>query len=229
MTSKGESERRALPARVGWVIGPSGEAGSLVRRDGERTACFASFHGRAWYLYADPYTSSVVLCGCAADEDDARAAAEAALWARDGFGVGEVRGLVLGDEWTVPVGLALDAPKSCPMALPGLPGLWTLTRVSSARPITVDAVRACERDGQTDMGSAHTCGRERCPAPTDADAAPLTHALDAEGNALCPYDPATLAYVSPRHERVTCPACIERVQATVEPAPLPWKIGRAHV
>lgn len=53
----------------------------------------------------------------------------------------------------------------------------------------------------------------------EADTAPLTHALDAAGNALCPYDPATLAYVSPRPERVTCPACIERAQATAEPAP----------
>ena len=83
--------------------------------------------------------------GPAESYEDGERCAEAALWRVDGFGVGEVRGVVLDGARLPAVCAALDAKEPHPISLPGLPGLWRLTRVSRARPVTVDARRADTR------------------------------------------------------------------------------------
>jgi hypothetical protein len=130
-------EGRGLPVGFKWAPSDLG----AVLCDGGGTVLAEVTRAGYWTTY-DARGSATGSGFDAADGAAAQREAVAALWRVDGFGVGEVRGLVLGDEWTLPVGFALDAPKPSPMALPGLSGLWTLTRVSNARPITVDAVRA---------------------------------------------------------------------------------------
>jgi hypothetical protein len=70
----------------------------------------------------------------------ARDAAESAMWRVDGFGVGEVRGLVL---QTSERALRRWALKTGAIELPGKPGKWSVTAVRPVEGgVEVDAVRA---------------------------------------------------------------------------------------
>lgn len=177
--SKG-SEGRGLPRGWGWrATRVDPRAMRLMPIDAHSASdleiAFAYQDG-TWTIYEVKAGGALIgegggLGGLAA----AQAAAEAALWRCDGFGVGEVRGLPLP---------AILPYKQTPTALPGLAGLWRVTRwalASIGEGVEVDAVRApvparCPACGAilpaTGIG-CESCGWMGEPLPGDDERAPV--------------------------------------------------------
>lgn len=148
-----------LPAGWGWESDIDGRARLAGPIDGSRIAVATAFPGGGWragvssrHNVATPRPGESLLAA-------AQRCAVAALWRRDGFGVGEVRGLPV--PLTVADAIALTAETALPAdvahcerptPLPGLAGLWRLhalrvvgdgVEVDARR---VDAVARYERE-----------------------------------------------------------------------------------
>ena len=134
---------RGLPVGWGWREDEDGFAVRLYPPGcGSLDYSAAVYRDGSFVAYRDARGSDEIASEDRASRSSeaiaaAQREAEAALWAHDGFGVGEVRGRVLTCDQYVAVILC------APTALPGLPGVW---RVTAVRPveggIEVDAVRA---------------------------------------------------------------------------------------
>ena len=139
-------EGRGLPVGVEWHY-VEGTGGALLRliKDPDDILAAARADGTwdAWGAGVSRRIRANVHAQRRPDETLLAAAqreAEAALWARDGFGVGEVRGRF--------VAIAFEEAEhfvlfSAPVSLPGLPGLWRLTaaREHDGARVEVDAVK----------------------------------------------------------------------------------------
>ena len=147
MSSNSKSgEGRGLPVGVEWHY-VEGTGGALLRliKDPDDILAAARADGTwdAWGAGVSRRIRANVHAQRRPDETLLAAAqreAEAALWARDGFEVGEVRGRFVAIAFKEAEHFVLF---SAPVSLPGLPGLWRLTaaREHDGARVEVDAVK----------------------------------------------------------------------------------------
>ena len=163
---------RGLPVGWGWREDEDGFAVRLYPPGcGSLDYSAAVYRDGSFVAYRDARGSDEIASEDRASRSSeaiaaAQREAEAALWAHDGFGVGEVRGRVLTCDQYVAVILC------APTALPGLPGVW---RVTAVRPveggIEVDAVRAPVEPAPV-IEAGPFCEWALCRAPLSGPARP---------------------------------------------------------
>lgn len=243
-SERDEGQGRGLPVGWGWrprtgawnegevdLYPPGADVGE------ERATVYPS--GK-WETWEKGHSAQIMAHGTTADGAAAQAVAEAALWATDGYGTGEVRGLRL-PLLDISDAAALVASRQT-VALPGLSGWWIVRAArcdGGADGIEVDAVRAPGPAPLPAKWSCTLCGwsgaepapcvvlGQRCPACESAIGLRLHFAYAGNGEPPPLDAPPVPAAGCAKHDSATgsgigaqnwCPGCNPTMHREAAPA-----------